>query len=354
MNTKLKSFARDAFITVLILTVFFFVSLAIDSVFNAEPMVPLLFVLAVLLVSIFTNGYCYGIAAAVLSVLAVNFEFTFPYLDFKIIIHENIISAVILFFVSIITSALTTKIKKQEQLRLHAEKERMRADLLRAVSHDLRTPLTTIYGSASTITENYNALSDKQKLDILNGIQKDSQWLIRMVENLLSVTRIDNSNVSLSKTPVVLEELVDSVLAKFKKSYPDHTVELSMPDDFIVVSADALLVEQVLINLLENAVRHAVGMTELKLNIFVRDSEAVFEVIDNGCGIEKAKLKNIFNGYYMAEDSLPDNQKKCMGIGLSVCAAIIKAHGGSISAENLKKGGMIFRFTLELEEAADE
>lgn len=351
---KLKLFLRDAVITISILIAFFFISLAIHIVFDTQTLIPPLFVLAVFLVSVFTNGYYYGIAAALISVMAVNFAFTFPYFAFNFKIHENIISAIILLLVTVTTSALTTKIKRQEQVKLQAEKEKMRADLLRAISHDLRTPLTTIYGSASTMIENYTAISDEQKFDILGGIQKDSVWLIRMVENLLSITKMDNTSVELNKNSVVLEELIDSVLAKFKKSYPNQAVELNMPDDFIVLSADALLIEQVLVNLLENAVQHAVGMTELKLNIFVTESEAVFEIIDNGCGIEKDKLKNIFSGYYTSDVSLSSNQKRCMGIGLSVCAAIIKAHGGDISAENIKKGGMLFRFTLELEEATDE
>lgn len=354
MNIKLKSFFRDTTITILILIAFFFISLAIHTVFNTQALIPPLFVLAVFLISLLTNGYSYGIGAAFISVLAVNYAFTFPYFSFNFTIQENIISAMILLLVTMPTSALTTKIKRQEQVRLQADREKMRADLLRAVSHDLRTPLTTIFGSASTITENYNAISDQQKLDILNGIQKDAKWLIRMVENLLSITRVDNSNVKLLKHPVVLEELIDSVLAKFKKSYPNQTVELNMPEEFIVISADALLIEQVLVNLLENAVQHAVGMTKLKLHIFVIDSKVIFEIIDNGCGMEKEKLKNIFSGYYVSDDSLSANQKRCMGIGLSVCAAIIKAHGGDIRAENIKKGGMLFRFTLELEETADE
>lgn len=208
--------------------------------------------------------------------------------------------------------------------------------------------------SASTIIENYDALSDEKKLDILNGIQKDSIWLIRMVENLLSITRVDSSNVKLIKNPVVVEELVDSAFAKFKKSYPKRAVELSIPDDFVIISADAMLIEQVLLNLLENAVQHATGMTKLMLKISVVESKAVFEVIDNGCGIEKYKLKDIFTGYYKTDDEPSENQKRCMGIGLSVCAAIIRAHGGEISARNAKKGGMIFRFSLDLEEASNE
>lgn len=354
MNSKLKLFIRDFSITISILVGFFAISLAIHIWFSKESLIPPLFVLAVFLISLFTNGYSWGIMATLAGVTAVNFAFTLPVPIFNFALYENILSAIVLLIVTIMTSALATKIKMQEKARLRAEKERMRADLLRAVSHDIRTPLTTIYGSASTVVENYNTLSDEQKISILNGIQKDSKWLVRMVENLLSITRIDNNNIKLLKNSVVLEELVDSILAKFKKSYPDQVVELNMPEEFITVSADAILIEQVLVNLLENAVQHAKGMTKLKLNIFVVDSKVIFEVIDNGCGIDKEKLKNIFSGYYMTDTALQGNQKKCMGIGLSVCAAIIRAHGGEILAENLPKGGMLFRFTLELEEAADE
>ena len=349
-----KQFFRDITITISVLTIFFLISLAVQAAFHTQALIPPLFVLAVFLIAMSTDGYIFGIVAALLSVLAVNYAFTFPFFAFGFTIQENVISAIILLVVTMTTSTLSTTIKKQEKIKLRAEKERMRADLLRAVSHDLRTPLTAIYGASSTVAENYHALSDAQKLDILGGIQTESQWLIRMVENLLSITRIDNSNVRLHTSSVVLEELVDTVLAKFQKNYPQQPVELHMPEAFIVLSADPILIQQVLINLLENAVLHAVGMTQLTLNIYTKENTAVFEVSDDGYGIEKEKLKNIFSGYYMEENTLCDNQKRCMGIGLSVCSAIIHAHGGEISAENLKKGGAMFRFSLLLEEMCDE
>ena len=188
---------------------------------------------------------------------------------------------------------------------------------------------------------------------MLIGIKEDSQWLIRMVENLLSVTKIDNSNVKLIKTSTVLEELVDSSLTKFKKRY-QQSVELSIPEEFVTVSADAILIEQVLVNLLENAVQHAVGMTRLQLRIYTHGSEAVFEVIDNGCGVDKERLKNIFSGNVSSGTQTADAGKHGMGIGLSVCATIVRAHGGRIYAQNEPGGGMRFGFTLEVEENMDE
>ncbi len=351
---KKSSRLIDGALTLFILIAFFFISLAIHSVFRSQALIPPLFILAVFLISLCTDGYIFGIASALIGVLAVNYAFTFPYFAFNFTIQENILSACILIFVTTATSTLTTKIKQHEKNRLTAEKEKMRADLLRAISHDLRTPLTAIYGSATTVAENFSVLSDEKKLDILRNISSDAQWLIRMVENLLSITKIDNSSVMLHKTPVVLEELIDSTIHKFKKNHPDCTVVLQIPDAFTMVSADPILIEQVLVNLLENAVQHAEGMTKLQLLVHLENTKAVFEVIDNGCGIEKEKLKSIFSGYYMTESSVPDNRKKCMGIGLSVCAAIIRAHGGEIFAENIKTGGMRFCFTLDTEAMTDE
>ena len=229
----------------------------------------------------------------------------------------------------------------------------MRANLLRAVSHDLRTPLTTIYGSAATLLENRDTLEEEQQTKILQGIKEDSEWLVRMVENLLSITRIDSGNVKIIKTPIVLEELIDSVIVKFRKRYPDFDITLDLPEDIVVIPMDAMLIEQVIVNILENAIQHAEGMTELILRVFVLGKQAIFEIRDNGCGISKEKLPYIFSGYYENKEEPSDGQKRNTGIGLSVCKTIIKAHGGDISAENIKGGGAVFRFTLDTEEEID-
>ncbi len=352
---KNKSLLKNTVYTIYtaaILTCAFLLSLATDKFFNASGLVPAIFVLAVLLVSLLTQGYFYGLVSAFVSVLAVNFAFTFPYFEFNFTIEENAISALILIAVTTLSCALTAKIRHHEALQTEAEKEKMRGNLLRAISHDLRTPLTAIYGSASTIADNYSALSDTDKLTMLTGIKDDAQWLIRMVENLLSITKFDGENVKLIKSSTVLEELVDSALSKFHKRYENIKVDLDIPDEFVTVMADPLLIEQVLINLLENTVQHAKGFTKLSLKVFTLGNKAIFEVKDNGKGIDPEVLKTIFTSF--SHSNHFDGKTHSMGIGLSVCATIIKAHGGSISAENLKDGGAVFRFTLDLEEGTYE
>lgn len=337
---------NNTLITLAILVLCFLLCLILKYVFHNTALISAIFVLGVYLISILTPGYIYGVSSALLCVLAVNFAFNFPFYKFNFTIAENILSAIILLAVTLMTCGLTAKLKHQEALKLERDKERMRANLLRAVSHDLRTPLTTIYGSSSALCENYDHFSDKQKKEMLKGIIEDSDWLCRMVENLLSITKLDGENVKIIKTETVLDELIDSVLVKFAKRYPDIKINVDIPEEFVTVSMDALLIEQVLLNILENAVQHADGMTLLKFRVFTISDRVIFEIEDNGCGIPKDKLKDIFSGIYTTSLDISDGKKNNAGIGLSVCASIIKAHGGVIKAENVKTGGCIFRFVL--------
>ena len=345
-----KTLFKDALLSVVTLVVTFGLNLLMQKIFQTQTMIPMIFVLGVFLISRQTQGYFWGIAASCVSVLAMNFAFTFPYYAFDLITPECVSSAVVMLIVSTLTSMLTTQIKHQEKIKAESERERMRANLLRAVSHDLRTPLTSIYGASSTILENYQTLSEEQRLQLLKDVQEDSQWLIRMVENLLSVTRIDGQKVSLTKSPTVLEELVDTVLIKFAKRFPDCTVEVQIPDEFISIPMDAMLIEQVLINILENAVLHAEGMKNLTLSVTCFNGFAQFCICDDGCGIPLDRLNNLFTGYLAQRDAPSDGSRSNMGIGLSVCAAIIKAHGSEIVARNRTPHGAEFTFLLKMEE----
>lgn len=351
---KLPKILVNVAFTVIILVVFFVLSLFVVEASEMYSVVPAIFTLAVFLISLVTKGYIYGIVASFVSVLALNFAFTFPYFKFNFSIPENLVSAIIMLIITVLSCALTIKIKQQESLKAEGEKEKMRANLLRAVSHDLRTPLTTIYGSSSAIIEKGESLSKEQILRLAKGIQEDSQWLMGMVENLLSVTKINGGKVHLIKTPVVLEELIDAVLVRFRKRYPKQKIMVEIPEEFVMIPMDAVLIEQVIVNILENAVQHAEGMTELKLKVFLMGERAIFEISDDGCGIPKERLGDIFTGYFEKKDAPVDHQKRSMGIGLSVCATIIKAHEGHISVENKRTGGCCFRFSLDLEKDDNE
>jgi len=350
--SKAKQALQDGLFTALTLFTAFSVNITLQFTFRTHSMTPIIFVLSVFLVAWNTHGYFWGVLASLISVLAENLIFTAPYLIFTLVAPEDFPSALVMLLVSNLTSTLTTRIKRQEKLKSEAERERMRGNLLRAVSHDLRTPLTSIYGACSVMIENYETLSDEAHLKLLQDIRADAQWLNRMVENLLSVTRVDSGSVKLTKQDVVLEELIDALLVKFHKHYPLQKVHVSIPEDFIMVPMDPVLIQQVLMNLLENAVFHAVDMKNLWLRVTVSQNQALFCVEDDGCGIPPERMERLFTG--MLDSEVPtDTGRSNMGIGLSVCRTIIKAHGSDIHAENLPDGGARFSFSLEMEEYDD-
>ena len=350
-----KRWIYDWLVSGFYIAIAFIVSEAIEARYTTAPLIPMIFTLAVFLTALSTHGYIYGFVASLGSVLIVNYAFIFPFYKFNFVIAENIMTALVMLAVTTITSTLTTRLRHQEQLRAESEKEFMRANLLRAISHDLRTPLTSIYGASSAIMENYDVLSKAQQIKLLSEMKEDSEWLIRMVENLLSITRIGNEEgASLVKVPVVLEELTEEVITKFHKYYPNQKISVRIPEEFIRISMDALLIEQVLMNLFENAVQHAHGMKKLEFYIYLQGEEAVFEVVDDGLGISEDTMENLFDGNNDKKSGNIGDHKRSLGIGLSVCATIIKAHGGEIMAENRVGGGALFRFTLPGKEGVDE
>ena len=345
----LKINIKDVFFTILVLVIVFSINLAIQHLFCTQTLIPMIFVLGIFIIAQKSESYLPGIVASLISVLTVNYAFMAPYYEFDLLSPVCVFSAAIMLIIAVMTSTLTTKIKEQQRARAEIEKEKIRSNLLSGISHDLRTPLTSIYGSTCVIIENYDSLKKEQQLKLLNEVREDSEWLIRMVENLLSVTRIDGENISVVKMPVVLEELVDTIMLKFKKRWSGQDLIVNIPNEFIVIPMDPLFIEQVIVNLLENAMIHAAGMTQLSLNVNIEGNNAVFEIVDNGCGIPEERLDNLFKGN-TDQSCSADSHRNSMGIGLMICDTIIKAHKGKISAYNRHDGGAVFHFTLETEE----
>ena len=217
MSTKVRSVLKNSGIAFGILGIATAFCFLVQRISESDTHVPLLFVLAVLFVSRFTDGYVYGIVASIIAVFGVNYVFTFPYFKLNFAITGYPLTFVAMLAVACSVSALTTQIKKQEQMRLEVEREKMRANLLRAVSHDIRTPLTSIVGSASGIIDNYDALSKENILELLEDMKSEGQWLVRMVENLLSITRIGDGTARINKE----DELVDQ--------RSDHEIQKTIP-----------------------------------------------------------------------------------------------------------------------------
>ncbi|MDU7337825.1 MAG: sensor histidine kinase KdpD [Clostridium sp.] len=237
---------------------------------------------------------------------------------------------------------------EQRDIMLESEKEKMRSTLLRAISHDLRTPLSGILGASSAIRENGKSLDEGTRDKLVANIQEESQWLIRMVENLLSVTRINENASNLTKSPEAAEEVVGEAVSRIKQRFPQREITVHVPDEFLEVPMDGTLIVQVLINLLENAIKYSTSDSPIEIRLEKNRDSAQFEVLDRGKGISEEDFPYLLTSYKPTLNKSPDSSRG-MGIGLSICKTIVKAHNGKLEAENRKEGGAIFRFTLPLE-----
>lgn len=322
------------------------------------PSVPaniaLIYIVALVLIAKYTTGYLPGLISSVIGVICINYLFTYPYFKINFTISGYPITFIAMLTVSLVTSTTTSNLKKQscalaekEKKLMEAEKESMRATLLRAISHDLRTPLTSIIGASSYITSEAG-ISKEESEQLVAHIYEDANWLLNMVENILSVTKIQDTGTSIQKKNEALEEVMSESILRLKKRIPDANVSMKLPDEFIMVPMDALLIEQVIINLLENAVVHSDSKKVIELYSKINSTNVSIHVKDYGIGISITPCDKIFDGYYEKTYEVTDG-KKGMGIGLSICKTIITAHSGEIHALNHGEGSE-FYFTLPLEQ----
>ncbi len=347
-NTVSKSHAvlRNLSFTALVLVLTSAICAVIHLFVSTDSHVPLIFVLAVVIISRYTDGYWYGIVASFIAVIGVNCIFTYPYLHLDFTITGYPLTFAVMLTVAVIVSALTTQIKQQEQIRLQMEREQMRANLLRSVSHDIRTPLTSIVGSASAILDNYDTLDDDQKKTLTGDIRTEAQWLNRIVENILSITRM-SGDARISKSEELAEEIVSSAVQKFKKHSPNIAVTVRIPEEVLIVPMDPILIEQVLLNLMDNSVMHGEKTTRIVIRVSRNGNNAVFSVEDDGVGISAQTLPHMFDGTLSLHYKDTDSSHH-MQIGLSVCMSIVRAHNGTMSAGNLPQGGARVWFSLPL------
>ena len=326
--------------------------------------VALIYILTIIMISYHTDKYRYGIISGIISVFFINYQFTYPFGRFSFAVSGYPFTFVVMYFISILTSATTFRMKDQahkineaEKLIAEAEKEKLRANLLRAVSHDLRTPLTSMIGASSSYLENETVLPPEEKRELVSHIYEDANWLLHMVENLLSVTRITDGGASvLKKSPEVVEEVLFDAVSTAKKRYPELQIHTSIPqEELLIAPMDPLLIKQVILNLIENAYYHAHSRKPLECILESTGTDIQIRIRDYGDGIAADRLTSIFDAVPSAPTSAAStvDNRKGMGIGLSICKAIIIAHNGQILARNHEDGAE-FLFTLPKEDSHDE
>lgn len=370
---RLPVIPRDLTATVFLIWVAYFSSNLLLGHTGAENNSALVFVLAVMLISAITTGYFYGICASLVGGFCINYFFMYPYSAFSLSYSGYPVAMLSMLMISMLVCFLTSRIKqmaidavKREQktkslydlnqklneeknkIQLEAARETIRSNIFRSVSHDLRTPLTAISGAATVLMSSEEMLSEKN-LSLLNDIRTDANALIVMVENLLSVTRLQDGSMLLNKREEMLEEVIGDAVMTVRRRFPSTQIALDLSEDILFLCMDPILIKQVTVNLLENAIRHSGSPQEIELNLFRYEDWAVVEVRDHGVGLTPDICAAIQSGRPLPRNFSGDSTRG-MGIGLSVCQSIIKAHNGFFAAGNAPSGGAVFRFGLPVEE----
>ena len=311
------------------------------------------YILGVLIISIITSSWMYSFLASVISVLAFNFLFTVPRFTLRAYDPSYPVTFGIMFLVALITGSLASRMKEyareSAQAAMQIEKEQLRADLLRSISHDLRTPLTSISGNASNLLSNENEFSQETRMQIYGDIYDDSMWLIKLVENLLSVTRIEDGRMDLRMSAELMDEVIAEAMRHTDRNRDGRKIEVSSDEEFILGKMDARLIVQVVINLVDNAVKYTPEGAQIRIHTGKKDGMVVVSVSDTGPGIPDEQKSKVFDMFYTGTNRAADGRRS-LGLGLGLCRSIIRAHGGEIWVSDNKPQGAVFTFTLPAEE----
>ena len=281
------------------------------------------------------NGYCYGVIAIYMN--AERLE-TFEYSVFSSIIGECALAL----------EGLRNAAEK-EQAAIAVRNEQLRSNLLRSISHDIRTPLTSISGNASNLLMHYEQLDTETLKQIFSDIYDDSEWLIDLVENLLSISRIENGQMNLHLSLEVADDVIEAALQHIDKNAVLHQIMIEPGRDVLIARMDARLITQVLINLINNAIKNTQTGSEIRITSEQAGSEILFHVQDNGPGIPDSMKPHIFEMFYTGQNDISDGRRG-VGLGLALCKAIVEAHGGKIFLTDNIPSGCCFTFSLPAEE----
>ena len=238
---------------------------------------------------------------------------------------------------------------EKEKAAVLAKNEQLRANLLRSISHDLRTPLTSISGNADTLLHCYDVLDDQTRKQIFSDIYDDAQWLIGLVENLLSITKIANGNVKLHLSDQVVDDIISEALRHIDRRSAEHHITMNCGEIPLLVRVDAGLIMQVLINLVNNAIKYTPAGSTIQITAIQRGNVAEICVSDNGTGIPDELKERVFEMFFTGSNPTSDSRRS-LGLGLSLCQAIVHAHHGKMTLKDNLPHGCIFSFTVALSE----
>ena len=357
-NHRLIPILKESAICLIVLTVATLAGYAFKMFRLTDTDIIMLYIIAVLVISIITSRMVYCLISPAVCVVLFNFFFTYP--EFSLFAHAAgyPVTFVTMFITAFIAGSLANKLKRnmliakqnakeKEEAALLAQNEQLRANMLRSISHDLRTPLTSISGNASTLISAGYTLDEPAKQQIYTDIYSESMWLIELVENLLYATRIEDGKMQLSISVEILDDLVLESVKHIRRSHPKRSIEVEMRDEIVPVMADANLIVQVIINLLDNAVKYSEDDTPVTISMRKEGDFAVVAVADVGHGIPDPEKDKIFEMFYTCGNRSYDSRRS-LGLGLSLCKSIVDSHGGAITVRDNQPKGTVVSFTLPL------
>lgn len=320
--------------------------------------VAMLFLLGVVVVA---ARYARGpaVLATALSILLFDILFVPPY--FRLGVHDTayLLTFGMMLVIALTMSRLTTRIREQaaaarqlaeqhESARVAVASERLRTALLSSLSHDLRTPLSTIEGAASTLASSDSDLTPEVRKELAEAVLEQSRRMARLVTNLLDMMRLETGALAVHRSWQPLEESLGVALLRLEKMLCMHPVTVRLPGDLPLVSVDEVLLEQVFVNLLENAAKHTPPGTPVQVSAWCHADHVVVEVADSGPGIPAGAEEAVFRKFYRGVPGTGEGAGEGSGLGLAICRGIVSAHGGRIWVEARPGGGAAFRFTIPL------
>ncbi len=329
-------------------------AIALDLLGFPDATCVIVFTLGVLFTAIFTVGWRYSLMASVLSILSYNYFLIAPRLSLQIEGRDyaGTISAMFLFALvaSLLVESLRTNAQALMESSLVAQREQLRANMLRSVSHDLRTPLTSISGNADMLLDENAKLTDEVRRKLLQDIYDDATWLTTTVQNLLAVTRLEDGTVDLSKDIELIDDVIEEAMRHISRDAARHAVVVEPSSQLLLAHMDPQVIVQVIVNLVNNAIMHTPEGSRIVISTHREGSFAAISVADDGPGIADADKEQIFDSFYTSRERRADVDRS-VGLGLSLCRSIVHAHGGSIRVEDVQPHGANFIFTLPIEEA---
>ncbi|MBQ9686653.1 MAG: DUF4118 domain-containing protein [Oscillospiraceae bacterium] len=352
-KSSLKRVLLDVGISLFVLSCATALGFLFDHLGFTNSNIMLLYQSGVLLIAILTSHRGYSLISAIATVFLFNFFFVQPKFTLNAYEAGYPVTFIVMFLTAFISSSLAIQLKssakEREEAAVLIENERLRSAILRTVSHDLRTPLTSISGNASNLLANEETFDADTRRQLYADIYADSLWLIDLVENLLASTKLENG-AALNVYAELVEEIVTEAVQHVRPAEHTQRIEIE-PMEMLLVKADARLIVQVITNLINNAVQYTPPDTLVRIRAWQNGDTVFISVADNGPGIAAQDREKLFDSFYVGEGKRSDGRRG-LGLGLSLCRTIIHAHGGEISVSDNRPHGAVFTFTLPAEEVA--